>query len=149
MVEGVKTVKAHLVATGYQGPDLKLSGSASLRSSHLQAISLAALRGWGLWSIDIKNAFLQADGFGRVVFIQSPPEWLPADFRRIWTLNAPAYGLNDAPAAPHRSLERYLANETHSLQAAYLRAEASKFDPRLFFVYRRSGLAVGVVTTHW
>ena len=82
VADGAKTVKARLVAKGYQGPDLQdglveTSGSASLRSSHLQVISLAALRGWKLWRIDIKNAFLQADGFGRVVFIQSPPEWRP------------------------------------------------------------------------
>ena len=82
MVEGVKTVKARLVATGYQDPDLKnglveTSGCVSPRSSHLQVVSLAALRGRRLWSLDIKNAFLQADGFGRDVFIQSPPVWLP------------------------------------------------------------------------
>ena len=88
VVDGVKTVKARLVAKGYQDPDLQeglveTSGSVSLRSSHLQVISLAALRKWKLWSVDIKNAFLQADGFGRVVFIQSPPEWRPGDLRRI------------------------------------------------------------------
>ena len=110
MVEGVKTVKARLAAKGHQDPDLKeglaeTSGSVSLRSPHLQVISLAALRGWRLWSIDLKNAFLQADGFGRDVYLESPPEWLPGDSRRIWKLNAPAYGLNDAPVAFHRSLK--------------------------------------------
>ena len=99
------------MAKGYQYPDLQdglieTSGSVSLRSSHLQVISLAALRRWKLWSIDIKNAFLQADGIGRDVFMQSPPEWCPGDIRRIWKLNAPAYGLIDAPAASHRSLKR-------------------------------------------
>ena len=78
MVEGVKTEKARLVAKGYQDPDLidglvETSGCVNLRSPHPQVISLAALRGWRLWIIDIKNAFLQADGFGRDVFIQSPP----------------------------------------------------------------------------
>ena len=79
MVEGVKTAQARLVAKGHEGPDLKeglveTSGGVSLRPSHLQVISLAALRGWRLLSVDIKDAFLQADGFGRDVFIQSPPE---------------------------------------------------------------------------
>ena len=88
MVEGVKTVKARLAAKGYQDSDLEeglveTSGSASLRSSHLQVISLAAIRGWRLRGIDIKNAFPQADGFGRDVFFQSPPEWPPGDSRRI------------------------------------------------------------------
>ena len=112
MVEGAKTAKARLVAKGYQGPDFKqglveTSGSASLRPPHLQVVSLAALRGWRLRSIDIKNARPQADGFGREVFTQSPPEWLRGESRRIWKLNAPAYGLDDAPAARHRSLKRY------------------------------------------
>ena len=153
MVEGVKTVKARLVAKGYQDPDLQeglveTSGSVSLRSSHLQVISLAALRRWKLWSIDKKNAFLQADGFARVVFVQAPPEWSPGDHRRIWKLNAPAYGLNDAPVAFHRSLKRFLLNDKESLKAVDIRLEVSKFDPCLFFVFRGSGPAVGVMTSH-
>ena len=63
-------------------------------------------------------------------------------------MNAPAYGLTDAPAALHRFLKRYLENEADSLKAADLPIEASKLDPRLFPVYCRSGLSVGVMTTH-
>ena len=50
--------------------------------------------------------------------------------------------------ASHRSLKRYLANDIYSLKAVSLRLEASKFDPCLFFVNRRCGSAVGVITTH-
>ena len=44
-VEGLKTVKARLVARGFQGPDRRMghvdsAGSVSCRSSHLQVISL-------------------------------------------------------------------------------------------------------------
>ena len=153
VADGVKTVKACLVAKGYQDPDLEdglvgTSGCVSLRPSHLQVFSLAALRGWRLWSLDIKNAFPQADGFGRDLFIQFPLEWLPGDSRRVWKLNAPAFGLNDAPVAFHGSLKRYLVNDVDSLKAADLRSEAPKFDPCLVCVYRRSGPAVGVITTH-
>ena len=138
----MKTGKARLVAKGCQGPDLKAgfvetSGCVSLRSSHLQVIFLAALRGWRLWSVDIKNAFLQSDGFGRDVCIQSPPEWLPGDSRRIWKLNAPAYDLNDAPVAFHRPLSRYLVYRTDSLEAVGLWKEPSKFDPCLSSVPRK------------
>ena len=50
VVDGVITVKARLVANGYQEPDLKdglveTAGCVSLRSSHLQVVSLAAPRG--------------------------------------------------------------------------------------------------------
>ena len=84
-----------------------------------------------------------------VMCISNPRfEWLPGDSHRIWKLNAPAYGLNDAPVAFHRSLKRYLVNATDSLRAADLRLETFKFDPCLFFVFQRSGKAVGVIATH-
>ena len=102
---GVKTVKACLAAKGYQDPDLKdglveTPGCVSLRSPNLEVISLAALRCWRLWVLDIKDAFLQEDGFVRDVFIQSPPEWLSGDSRRVWKLNAPVYGLYGARGVP-------------------------------------------------
>ena len=60
---GKRTVKARLVARGLQDPDLAdglvdTSSCVSLRPSHLQAISLSALKKWKLRSLDIKNAFL-------------------------------------------------------------------------------------------
>ena len=81
------------------------------------------------------------------MLIQSPPEWLPGDSHRIWKLDAPAYGLNDAPVAFHRSLTRYLVNATDSLKAVDLRVETSKFDPCLLFVFQKNSKAVGVITT--
>ena len=82
------------------------------------------------------------------MFTESPPGWPPGDSRRVWEMNAPAYGLNNAPLASQRSLKRYLVNEIDSLKAVDLRLEASTFGPCLFFVYRRSGLAVGVIAAH-
>ena len=73
MVARVKKVMAHPAAKGFQDPELKaglvdVSGCVSLRSSHLQVVSLSALQEWKLWSLDIKNAFWRADGFERDVF---------------------------------------------------------------------------------
>ena len=53
MVEGEKCVKARLAAKGFQDPDMKdglveTSRCASLHSSHLQVISLIAIRNWEL-----------------------------------------------------------------------------------------------------
>ena len=87
-VDGVKTAKARLAAKGFQGPDLRMgnvdiAGCVSCRSSHLQVVSLGALRKWPLWSLDIKNAFLQADGFDRDVLLRAPCAWNSKDSRRV------------------------------------------------------------------
>ena len=61
---------------------------------------------------------------------------------------APAYGLNDALVAPHRSLRKLLMNSAESQPSVGLRFEVSSFVPRLYFVYGRSGLAVRAIATH-
>ena len=70
--DGGKTAKARLVVKGYQNPvlrdrDVDIAGCVSRRSSHLQLLSLGALKEWPLRTLDIENAFPHADGFGRVV----------------------------------------------------------------------------------
>ena len=71
-VDGVKTVKARLAAKGYQDPalregDVDAVGCVSRRSSHLHLVFPGDLEEWPLRSLDVKNAFPQADGFGREV----------------------------------------------------------------------------------
>ena len=66
----------------------------------------------------------------------------------MWKLRAPAYGLNDAPAAAHGPLRKYLVNSAELLPSVGLRFEVSSFDPFMYFVYRKSGPAVGVIATH-
>ena len=88
-VEGEKTVKARLVAKGYQEPDLcmgtgDLAGSVSRRASHLRVLSLGAPEKWPLWSLDLTNAFLQADGFYRNAYFRAPRDWNSEDTRRVW-----------------------------------------------------------------
>ena len=72
--------KARLVAKGDQDPDLRavavdIAGFVSRRSSHMQLISLGALKWWKIWILRIQNSVLQADGFGREVFLRGPREW--------------------------------------------------------------------------
>ena len=141
------------MAKGYQGPDRRtgnvdFAGRVRRRSSHLQVISLGALTKWPLWSLDIKNVCLQADGFDREVYLRAPGEWEPKDSRRVWKLRPPAYGLNGAPVAFHRPLCKFLANFAESLSRVGLLFEVSWFDPRMYFVYRGLGSAVGVLATH-
>ena len=116
---------------------METSGCVSPRSPHLQAISPSALKKWRLWRLDIKHAFLQAGTFKRDVFLHAPPEWNPSGPRRIWRLHAPAYGLNDAPVAFHRTLQKYLPNAPLSIELAGLEFQVSSFDPRLYFVRQK------------
>ena len=137
----------------FQDPDLKdglveTSGCVSLRSSHLQVISLSALQQRTLRSLDIKNAFLQADGFERDAFLHAPTEWGPPCTNKAWKPKAPTYGLNDAAVACDRSLKRYSLNADLSVKNVRLRCQASTFGPCLFFVFRDPGQAVGVFTKH-
>ena len=101
-----------------------------------------------LGALDIKNAFLQANGFDREVYLRAPCERNSKDTRRVWQLRAPAYGSNDAPAAFRRSLRKYPANPAESLSSVGLHFKASPFDPCVHFVYQKSGSAVGVNVTH-
>ena len=72
-VEGAKTVKARVVAKGYPGPDVR-NGGVGRRSPHLELISLGAWRKWAIWSLGIRNACLQAGGFGREVYVRASCE---------------------------------------------------------------------------
>ena len=56
---------------------------------------------------------------------------------------APTYGLNDAPAALRRSLQKVLAISQVCLAKVGLQCWASSFDPCLLLVYPKEGGAVG------
>ena len=108
-VGGAKAAKAQLVAEGYRDPDLRngsvgAAGCVSRRSSHLQLISLGALKTWSIWSVDFKNPFPQEDGFGREVFLRTPRERNSKNDRRVWRMRALAYGHYGVPVSSHQSL---------------------------------------------
>ena len=125
MADGKECVKARLVATGFRDPDLRegivdTSGCVCPRSSHLQVISISAIKKWKFRRLGAKHAFLQSDGFGRDVLLRAPDEWDPSCHGRAWKSKAPAYGLNDAPVAFRRSLKRHLFNVEASLKCVGL-----------------------------
>ena len=153
MAGGGGTAEARLVAKSIQAPDLKdgvadTSGCLSLRSPHLQVLSLSALKKLKLRSLDIKNACLQADGFAEDVFPHDSPEWGPYTSCRSRKLNAPAYSRNDAPVASHCSLQRHLVKSDLSLARKRWQYAVSSFDPRPYFVFRKGGGAVSACATH-
>ena len=152
-VDGKKTVQARMLAKEHQDPDLRdgnveIAGCVSRRPLHLQSISLRASKEWGIRSLDIKNAFLQADGFGREANVRALCERSSQDIRGVWELKAHRTDLNDSPLAFSRPLRKYFANSVESPAAVGLRFEASSSDPCQYFVRRSSGGAVGAITTH-
>ena len=96
MIDGKTTPKARLEA---KGPTEK-AGCATLRSSHLQLISLTALKTWEFCRLDVKNTFFQAYAFDRA----HPRTGKP----RIPRGSGAGFRLDDCPAASHRVLHAYL-----------------------------------------
>ena len=117
--EGKKDVKARVGSTGHRNPDLK-DGSvdtpvcACPRSSYPQVLSSGAREKWVIWSLDIKTASPRAAGFQRVVLLCVPGGRGLAGAHRFWKLRGPAYGLNNAPAAFRKSLQRHLRRAANS-----------------------------------
>ena len=112
MADGKKDVKARIVENAYHGLDSKnatvnASEYVHPRSSHPPATSLGALKGWAAWTLDIRNALLRADGFGRDAYLHAPVGRDPSNPHRMRNLHAPAYGLRDAPASFRRPLWKY------------------------------------------
>ena len=135
-VAGVITAKARLAAKGHQAPDLcndnvDIAGCVIRRLSHLQLISLGALKKWPIRSLDTKNASLQTDGFDREVYPRAPCAWNFKDNRRFRRLQGPAYGRVDAPVALHQPLRKYSVNSVESSSSVGRRFEVSSLGPRL------------------
>ena len=61
----------------------------------------------------------------------------------MWELHAPANGVNDAPAALHRSLRKNFLSSAESLAKVGLRFRVSSIGPFLYFDFRKEGEAVG------
>ena len=94
--DGQKTdYKGRLVARGFQEKSAPQSDSPTMRRESLKLFfSLAANEGFGLRSIDIRAAFLQAKGLEREIFLLPPKDVQKEGM--LWKLKKPLYGLNDA-----------------------------------------------------
>ena len=71
--------------------------------------------------------------------IRAPVEWNPAGTHCLWKLNAPLYGLKDAPAALRKTPRRYLLRSETSPDCVGLKFQASSFGPRLSRIFRGGG----------
>ena len=75
-------------------------------------------------------------------------EWGPSNPRCFWKSSGPAGGLNDTPAASHRSLRKYLLNSVDSLARAGLKFLVASFESRLNFDFRKEGGSVRDIAVH-
>ena len=91
------SLKARIVPHGNRDPyrDCFRSDSPCMRPELLRlACSLAAEKRWTIAQIDIKSAYLQADGYNREIYVRPPRE--DGDDAHLWLLLAPAYGIRES-----------------------------------------------------
>ena len=97
MKEGIPTVKARLVARGFEEVLEERKDSPTCSRDALRvAITLIAAHGWQCHSIDIKAAFLQGESINRDVYVRPPIEFRHTT---VWKLRKTVYGLCDAARA--------------------------------------------------
>ena len=131
--DGAKTVKARMAAKDYQDPDLKegnldIAGCVSGQPSHSMVISFGAPKKRRRRSLDMEETSLQADCFSRDGFPRFPPKRNSEN--------------------TYRPLRKYLFNSADLPVKVGLRFEVSPYDPCLYFVFGKTGGAVGAFTTH-
>jgi hypothetical protein len=93
-------------------------------------ISLASERGWRLGSLDVKAAYLQADGFRRSIFVRPPSE--ESDTSHLWKLEKPAYGIVESGRLWF--LTAFRALEAHDLRPCPYDQTLFKLDDYSLFV---------------
>ncbi len=126
--EGVKCVKARLVARGFEEADIgeirKDSPTCGKESLRL-CLTLFASMNWKINSLDIKAAFLQGNPIEREVYIMPPKE---VQTNKLWKLNKTVYGLADASRTWYLRVRQELTT---------LGIKVSKYDEAVFFLEHR------------
>lgn len=96
--------------------------------------TIVGIKNFEIYSIDIKNAFLQGDELERVVFMKPPPEYsVPGT---LWRLRKSVYGMVEAARKWWDRISQRLT-EINCVQ--------SKLDPCLFIVNDKSGKLSGFI----
>ncbi|KAK3003520.1 hypothetical protein RJ639_018195 [Escallonia herrerae] len=108
----VNRFKARLVARGFSqhyGLDYEETFSPIAKMVTVRTIiSLAAYKGWKLWQLDVKNAFLYGE-LDRDVFMEQPQGFVSKQFPHyVFRLKKALYGLKQAPRAWYGKIAQYL-----------------------------------------
>ncbi|KAM7479031.1 hypothetical protein LguiA_027244 [Lonicera macranthoides] len=123
----VERYKARLVARGFSqqyGLDYEETFSPVAKMVTVRTIiSLAAYKGWNLWQLDVKNAFLYGE-LDRDIFMEQPQGFVSKEFpNHVCRLKKALYGLKQAPRAWYGKIAQYLI---------FCGFKASNSDPSLF-----------------
>lgn len=112
--------KARLVARGFSqqyGLDYEETFSPVAKMVTIRTIiSLAAYKGWKLWQLDVKIAFLYGE-LDRDIFMEQPHGFISKEFpNHVCRLKKALYGLKQAPRAWYGKIAQYLIFVVSSLQ---------------------------------
>ena len=107
--------KARLVVKGYtqqHGVDYTKVFALAARMETIQlVVALAAQRGWTIYQLDMKFAFLHGK-LNEVVFVEQPCGYLQkGNEQKVYKLKKELYGLKQAPRAWYNRIEAYFMKE--------------------------------------
>ena len=134
--------KARLVASGFTqtfGVDYKETFAPVAKMNTVRVLlSVAVNRGWSLYQMDVKNAFLHGE-FQEEVYIQPPLGYGPAQNGMVCKLHKAIYSLKQSPRAWYAKLSSVLE------KADFLRSNA---DSSLFVRTGTKGRLMILIYVH-
>merc|ERR1712090_84812 len=130
--------KGRLVARGFQEKNAPQADSPTMRRESLKLFfALAANQSFGLRSIDIRAAFLQAKDLEREIFLKPPPDVKKEGI--LWKLKKPLYGLNDASRKFWLKIKEVFKN---------FGLRKVDGDEAMYFKHDGNGELIGLLSTH-
>ncbi|KAK9922023.1 hypothetical protein M0R45_030505 [Rubus argutus] len=111
----VDKCKARLVAKGYaqqQGIDYNEVFAPVTRWDTIRMVlALAAHKGWSVYQLDVKSAFLHGE-LKEDVYVQQPPGYIrKGEEEKVYKLKKALYGLKQAPCSWYSRIEAYFVKE--------------------------------------
>ena len=127
-------LKARLVARGFSqrpGVDFGDTSAPTARMATIRIVfAIASSRGWAIFQMDVKSAFLNGD-LKEEVYVEQPPGFQTSRKHMVYRLKKALYGLKQAPRAWNERIDAFLQHK--------LGFTRSMADPSLYFIWSREG----------